>query len=290
MIKQILDSCRLGLLCTLCVFHLPLAAKEIELKLPSGIVASADYRAGEKSKPAVLILHGYLQTRNFPLVYNLADALSGAGYAVLTPTLSLGISHRSQSLACEAIHTHAMQDDVDELRRWTNWLTAQGHKSIVLIGHSFAAIQLLSYEQNHPAAEVKKLVLISLSDMEHKFLSPGRVDKKAAIELATKDKNAMVMFELGFCRQYRSTAPAYLSYVAWTQERVLKVLPGVKVPYEAIFGESDTVVSPTWPEQVRKAGAPVTIIPNANHFFDDSSAEFELLGKLDTILSATPEK
>lgn len=290
MLEKIHATCRLGFLCILCFFHPSLAAKEIELKLPSGIVTSADYRAGEPSKPVVLILHGYLQTRNYPLVYNLTEALSGSGYSVLSPTLSLGISRRSQNLACEAIHTHSMQDDVDELRRWVNWLTEKGHKNIVLIGHSFAAIQLLAYEQNHPAVEVRKLIFISLSDMEHQFFSPGRVDKKAALELAAKDKKALATFELGFCREYRSTAPAYLSYTAWTQERVLKALPKTNIPYVALFGDGDTVVSKTWPEQMRKAGALVSVIANANHFFDDSSAEFELLGKLDNILSGNPAK
>lgn len=292
MLEQISGARCLSLLflCASCLLNHPLVAKELTHKLPSGIIVSADYRAGITSKPVALILHGYLQTRNFPLIYNLADSLSSEGYSVLTPTLSLGVTHRSQSLACEAIHTHSMQDDVNELRYWINWLTARGHKKIVLLGHSFAAVQFLSYVQTQPADEVKQMIFISLSDMEHKFWSTGRVDRKNAVELAKKNTNALENFELGFCRQYRSTAPAYLSYVTWTQERVLAALHKIAIPYVAIFGDSDSVVSKEWPAQVRKAGASVTIIPNANHFFGDSSAEFELFEKISLLLKIIPEK
>lgn len=283
MLKTILDVRWLALLLALCS---PWAsAQEVTIKLPSGIVATADYRVGQPGKPTLLFLHGYLQTRNFPLIYNLADALASEGYTVLSPTLSLGINRRSQSLACEAIHTHSLSDDVEEVRLWVNWLVAKGHGNIVMIGHSFAAIQFLVYAMDKPAPEVSKLVFVSLSDMEHKFFSQGRVDKKAALKLAATDKNALGNFELGFCKQYHSTAPTYLSYVAWTQERVLKTLPQLKIPYAAVFGDADSVVSKQWPAQVRKAGAPVTIIAHASHFFDDSGAEFDLLNQLDSLLA-----
>lgn len=292
MLEQISGAAclRIFFLCALYLVHPALAAKELTHKLPSGIIASADYRAGAPSKPVALILHGYLQTRNFPLIYNLADALSNEGYAVLTPTLSLGVTHRSQSLACEAIHTHSMQDDVNELRYWINWLAGRGHKKIVLIGHSFAAVQFLSYAQIQTAVEVTQMIFISPSDMEHRFWSEGRVDRKNAAEIAVKNRTALESFELGFCRQYRSTAPAYLSYVTWTQERVLDALHKNKIPAVALFGETDTVVSKEWAAQVRKAGVKVTIIPDANHFFDDSSSEFELIEIIARLLQAAPEK
>jgi pimeloyl-ACP methyl ester carboxylesterase len=180
-----------------------------------------------------------------------------------------------------------MPDDVSEVRLWVNWLTTQGHKNIVLIGHSFAAVQFIAYARENPAPEIARMIFLGPSDMEHKFFSPGRVDKKTALKLAARDKNALGNFELGFCKQYRSTAPAYLSYVEWTQERVLQALPKIRIPHIAVFGDGDTVVSKQWPDQVRKAGTQVIMIPDASHFFDDSNADFELLSKLDEILKTT---
>ena len=99
----------------------------------------------QRDKPAVLLLHGFLQTRDFPTVATLARGLRDAGYPVLSPTLSLNIPNRSQSLACEAIHRHSLDDDIGEIARWVDWLKSHGHRSIVLIGHSFGSLQLLAY-------------------------------------------------------------------------------------------------------------------------------------------------
>lgn len=281
---------RLLVLCALSIYYLPLSAKEIEHKLPSGIIISAEYHSGDPAKPAVLLLHAYLQTRNFPLIYNLSNSLSGEGYSTLTPTLSLGVTHRSQSLACEAIHTHSLHDDVEEARYWVNWLVSKGHKKIVLIGHSFAAIQLMDYAQSHPSGFVRKMIFISASDVEHNFSKKGRVDRRNSVELAAKDQKALASFELGFCNDYRSTAPAYLSYISWTQERVLKTLPKLKIPYIAIFGDADTLVSKEWPSQIRKAGGNVFMISHASHFFDDSNAEFDLIEYVSNQLKLIPDQ
>ena len=108
-------------------------AEIAQLEMRPRIYASAEYLAGQRDKPAVLLLHGFLQTREFPTVATLARSLHDAGYAVLSPTLSLGIPNRRQSLACEAVHRHGMEDDIDEIARWVDWLKSRGHRSIVLV-------------------------------------------------------------------------------------------------------------------------------------------------------------
>jgi hypothetical protein len=45
-----------------------------------GIRAGASYQVGEHNKPAILLLHGFLQTREFPTVATLAGGLHDAGY------------------------------------------------------------------------------------------------------------------------------------------------------------------------------------------------------------------
>lgn len=66
----------------------------VDAQLPSGKMASASYQAGNKDQPAVLVLHGFLQTRAFPTVTSIVEAVSTAGYTTLAPTLTLGISRR----------------------------------------------------------------------------------------------------------------------------------------------------------------------------------------------------
>ncbi len=137
---------RAFLVCLL-ISMFPAAAQAaiVQLEVRPGITASAEYLIGERSKPAVLLIHGFLQTREFPTVATLARGLQDASYTVLSPTLSLNIPSRTQSLACEAVHKHSMDEDVDEIGRWVRWLKSNGHRDIVLLGHSFGSLQLLAY-------------------------------------------------------------------------------------------------------------------------------------------------
>ena len=88
----------LGLLVAASAVPVQAGSARIELEVVPGITAEADYWPGEADKPAVLILHGFLQTREFPTVRRLAEALADEGYSVLTPSLTLGLNRRRQSL------------------------------------------------------------------------------------------------------------------------------------------------------------------------------------------------
>ncbi len=69
----------------------------MELDIAPGVTAEADYWPGEADMPAVLILHGFLQTSEFPTVRRLAESLAEEGFSVLTPSLTLGLNRRRQS-------------------------------------------------------------------------------------------------------------------------------------------------------------------------------------------------
>src|SRR5574340_736580 len=141
-------------------------AEIVQLQVRPGIQTSAEYLDGQRDKPAVLLLHGFLQTRDFPTVATLARGLHDAGYSVLSPTLSLGIPNRKTSLACEAVHAHGLNDDVAEIARWVAWLKSQGHRSIVLVGHSFGSMQLRAYLAVRPDSAVKAYIGTSLVEAQ----------------------------------------------------------------------------------------------------------------------------
>jgi dienelactone hydrolase len=67
------------------VFPAAAHAELVQQLMRPGIPASAEYRVGERSKPAVLMLHGFLQTREFSTVATLSRGLHDAGYTVLSP-------------------------------------------------------------------------------------------------------------------------------------------------------------------------------------------------------------
>ncbi|MES9992843.1 MAG: hypothetical protein ABW098_12865 [Candidatus Thiodiazotropha sp.] len=159
--------------------------------MESGLTINAEYLDNESQAPAILILHGFLQTRDSFTLRRLGKALHEAGYRILLPNLSLGINDRRQSLACEAIHNHPMEQDTKEI--------------------------------------------------------------------------------------------AYLSYLAWDQQRVLQAVSTIKPEPTIIFGGDDNRLTPEWKPQLQTLRADIIEIDGANHFFDHTH-EFDLLDSIEQSL------
>jgi pimeloyl-ACP methyl ester carboxylesterase len=252
-------------------------ADEARLTLMNGLIATAAYKAGNPELPAVLILHGFLQTRDSPTVHQLAESLSDIGYTVLSPNLSLGISKRNKSLACEAIHLHSMEDDLKEIDTWVNWLVSKGHNQIVLIGHNYGSLMLIAYLSSHPNPAVRKLIAVSLVDAQVDM--GGQQWQKTETDLQHKfnDKDAsLVQYPLSFCKKYPTSAQNYMSYASWQRTRVLKVLSRLKVPVIIIMGDGDTRLGASWTSALKKANPSLVVIKGADHFMS-GEYEFDLL-------------
>ncbi len=254
-----------------------------ERTLANGKTAVATYQPGKPGKPAVLLLHGFLQTREFPTVVAMATGLSGAGYTVLAPTLSLGLSRRKASLACEALHTHTMEADVREIGDWVDWLAQQGHRQIALVGHSFGSIGVLAYVANKPHPAVYRAVGVGVLDWQH---LPNRAQRSQLLEelprrIARHD-DSIISGALNYCKVYTAPPKAFLSYLRWTRANVLDLMTRSKVPVSVIQGGLDDRMGPDWSDLMARRGAKVQIVPNANHFFDGQS-EFDLQ---DAVLAA----
>lgn len=267
---------RAYLLCLL-ISLFPAAAHAVivQQEIHPGISASAEYLIGERSKPAVLLLHGFLQTREFPTVATLARGLQDAGYTVLSPTLSLNIPSRSQSLACEAVHRHSMDDDVAEIGRWVNWLKSHGHHTIVLLGHSFGSMQLLAYLSLNPDAAVKGLIGASLIEAQIGPVSRPALIAQLENRVSGKQR-ALITQPLSFCRKYTSTPEGLLSYVRWDQPRLLTALKQAPVSVKLIMGDADEMLGRNWIKALKHMQIPMVIVQGANHFMDGQH-EFDLL-------------
>ena len=250
-------------------------AEIIQLQVRPGIHASAEYLDGQRDKPAILLLHGFLQTRDFPIVATLARGLRDAGYPVLSPTLSLNIPNRSQSLACEAIHRHSMDDDIGEITHWVSWLKSRGHRSIVLVGHSFGSLQLLAYLDAKPDKTVKGFFGPSLIET--------RIGMTARAPLITQLKDqvqhgqkTLVSQQISFCKKYLSTPDDLVSYIRWDQPRTLAALKNSPVRTQLIMGGADEMIGATWVKSLKQEKVPMVILAGANHFMDGEH-EFDLL-------------
>lgn len=250
-------------------------AAVVQQTMRPGIPATAEYLAGDRAKPAVLLIHGFQQTREFATVATLARGLNDAGYAVLVPTLSLGVPGRRQSLACEAIHRHGMEDDVAEIARWVAWLKARGHGSIVLFGHSFGSLQGLAYLAGKPDTAVRGYLGISLIEARIGGADRAALVSRLQHSVATH-KRDLVAHPLSFCRKYLATPESLLSYARWDQARVLAILKRPPVPVRLIMGGLDEMAGQDWLGLLQHVQVPMTVIRGANHFMDGEH-EFDLL-------------
>jgi pimeloyl-ACP methyl ester carboxylesterase len=265
-------------------------AEPVSLVMPNGLNALAEYRIGKTDKPAVLLLHGFLQTHQFPTIFRLTEALHAEGYTVLAPTLTLGVPHRKQSLACEAIHTHTLDADADEIKTWLDWLSRQGHTSVHLIGHSMGSTNLLNFVTRHRHPAVQKLIGVSLSEARLLLSAKARktLEQNLRQRLARADRD-LIEHPLGFCKQYRGTPASLLSYVEWSPERILKSLTRKSIPQAYIMGGHDDRLEPGWIPRLKETGRPVAIIAGANHFMDGAH-EFDLLDEVLKELRTPPPR
>jgi len=138
----------------LLLFPVFACAQVVQLALPSGLAVTADYYAGKPDYPRILLVPGFLQTRLAPPMSTLGRALADEGYTVIIPSLSLGYSHRNQTLECEAVHKHTMHGDTAEVAFWISWLNQQSKQPIVLIGHSSGSNVILNYIADKPAKNI----------------------------------------------------------------------------------------------------------------------------------------
>jgi len=264
------------------------AVETVSATLPSGLGVSAGFQRGANSRHAVLVLHGFLTTRHFNTVKSLVAELADSGYTVLAPTLSLGVPTRRASTPCDAVHTHTWEDDLQEVDFWVDWLVSRGYESIVLLGHSSGALQLLSYAADAPPPEVKGVVATSLVYLR-RYTPESVVAREIALaeELAQQSPPPLHGYHLVFCEDFTATPASYLSYIGWTRERVLALLERTTLPLEIIMGGADQRFGPDWRRELSDKGVRVRVVDGASHFFD-ATHEFELHDVVRQSMEAIP--
>lgn len=258
----------------------------MELPLAPDLVAEADYWPGAADMPAVLILHGFLQTREFPTVRRLAESLADEGFSVLTPSLTLGLNRRRQSLACEAVHTHSLQQDVAELTAWTLWLAKRAGKAPVVIGHSTGSVLLAAMLDARQATVAQGLLVSMTAFSDAMGAEASEALRARATESVAEGTEQIELYSLGYCREYATTAAAFLSYLAWDRDRLKQALTGATVPVTVIFGDHDDRADRAWLNSLAVGGVHIRAVAGADHFFD-LAHEFDLLDEVVKVITET---
>jgi pimeloyl-ACP methyl ester carboxylesterase len=260
-------------------------AEQIQAQLPSGLPVNAEFVAADPNNPAVLVLHGFLQTYDFLATRNIVNDLSAMNYTVLAPNLSLGVPNRKQSAQCSAPHAHTFGDDLNEMDFWVKWLRKKGYRRIVLVGHSWGSQHSLGYVLRYPDSPIMAIVAISLVRTHQNAAALKAQGTVANKRLKTSPKSLHV-YKLGFCNKYMTTPKGYLSYSKWSDQHVLDALATLHergFSVYVILGGQDKRIDADWEAAVRERVEKMMEIEGANHFFS-SVSEFDLNDQLERLL------
>ncbi len=261
-------------------------AETLTEQLPNKITVNAEFLPADTQKPAILMIHGFLQTYEFMSTWNIVTGLASMGYTVLAPNLSLGVPNRKQSVQCKAAHTHTFGDDLVEIDYWVQWLANKGYKSIILIGHSWGSQYLLGYSLTHPKAPITAIIAISLV-RTHQAGNIHRLQIKEAGLRLKKHDTSLHSYKLSFCDAFMAAPQTYLSYAEWDDQHVLAALDTLhrrQVPVHVIIGDQDKRIDKQWIKEVEPKVSKLTVVEGANHFFS-AMHEFELNDRLEQIIN-----
>lgn len=264
----------------------PVQAEGLHLTSADGKPLNAEYQSGDARRPAVLVLHGFLQTREFLTTQSIINGLSSMGNGILSPNLSLGVADRQQSMQCQAPHHNTFEDDLREIDVWVQWLRKQGYPSVIIVGHSWGSQHGVGYADAYPRAPIAAVVGVSLVRTEQTPQATARQSAAARGRLTRKDAS-LKPYALSYCKEYMAKPETYLSYARWSDAHVLDVLARLKkrqVPVYVLLGSEDKRSDNAWAKALRVSASEVLVIEGANHFFS-SLHEFELSERLEVILA-----
>lgn len=280
-------------------------AETVEIAGPGGLALVADYRAPinpRPNAPAILMVHGILQTGRFLVVRPLAEALAEKGHPTLSITLSHGVSRRTDPLTCDSLHRYPFEDSLPEIRAWLQWLRQRGHPTAVLVGHSIGANQMLYYAVRTEGPAIRGLVTVALVASERPqlinlFQQTTGKSYDAMVQEAkrlVKERKGDHLLTVPFfaCSQARVTARAFLSYFGPdAPRRPEPLLPAVRIPYLAVHGSADSRAAALAPKvrslQKENPAFRWKEIEAADHFFREFLAE-DLAETVDQFLKGLP--
>jgi len=214
----------------------------------------------------VMIVHGTLGHKDMELIEALQSVFMESGQASLAINLSLNIDDREGFYPCDALHTHKFNDAVDEIETWIRWLTEQGARQIVLLGHSRGANQVVKHVlQGVRSAQMAVLLAPPVTD------AVASADVLQAIDSGSID-DTLEGIDFLHCKNANVLASTYLSYYGPAADSdTIPLLQKVTVPTLVLSGSQDEVV-PTLASRMSEVENPLVThieISGAGHFFRD---------------------
>ncbi|WP_018177029.1 alpha/beta hydrolase [Thioalkalivibrio sp. AKL8] len=240
------------------------------------------------SDGVVLMLHGTLAHGRMEVMAGVQDLLAEHGLNSLSINLSYGIDAREGMFECDAPVRHGVDDHLQEVSLWHEWLQDEGYGPVTLFGHSRGANQVARYLIEHDPDGIRALVLVAAStfdedeaaaDFEEQSGLPLQVMLDRARELQRMNQEETLMEDVRFlyCEELDVTPRAFLGYYEPTRQNdTPSVIRGMQIPTLVIVGSEDDVV-PDLPQKVEavKDSGDITLmtVDGADHFFRDFFAD-----------------
>lgn len=240
------------------------------------------------SDGVVLMLHGTLAHGRMEVMAAVQDLLADHGLNSLSINLSYGIDAREGMFECDAPVRHGIDDHMQEVSLWHQWLQDEGYGPVTLFGHSRGANHMARYMTEHEPEDIKGLVLVAAStfdeeeaaaEYEEQAGTPLQVLLDRAKELQRMDQEETLMEDVRFlyCEELDVTPRAFLgSYEPTSKNDTPTVIRGIQTPTLVIVGSEDDVV-PDLPEKIEavkdSGDISVMTVDGADHFFRDFFAD-----------------
>lgn len=241
------------------------------------------------SDGVVLIMHSFLAHNRMEIIEASQTALLENGLNSLAINVSLDVDNRHGFYDCMIPIRFKLADALDELDAWIAWLKGQGATTVVLMGHSISANQVLTYAASRSKPTVKALVLLAPNTVGHPS-SPARYKDDYDSDLqqvlarakqlvdAGRGDELMTETDFGFCPKATVSAEAFYDFYeqnnAFWNAHVF--LPKTDVPVLVIAGSIDDR-QPNIPEHVEPyvddERVYLTVIEGGDHFFRDLNIE-----------------
>lgn len=237
----------------------------------------------------ILITHSLIQHNGREPIPYVQQLLRDRGYSSLAINYSLGIDNRHGPFDCMAPHRYTIDQSLEEIHAWVNWLKERGARRLILLGHSYGGNEIARYAANNDEEAIRGVVLLGPGTADHRMWSPSgykiRYGKKLKdileradlLVAAGKGDTLMENVDFLFCPQAKVSAASFVSYYRVDPERLLpNLMKAARKPTLFIAASEDNrmpdlnrLVKPF----VDGKRTRLVVIQGAGHFFLDLNSD-----------------
>ena len=254
-----------------------------------GLVLLADLEGDLAADRFVVLVHGTLAHKDMELIEALQLSLTDQDVGSLAISLSFAESAREGMFDCTHPHRHRMDDALEEIDVWLDWVADQRSAPVVLLGHSRGGAQVAWYagERGHDSLEGVVLMApayeTSLADRMKSYEGRYGADlghfireARALIEAGQPDALIDVPGFL-YCPDTQASAEAVISYYDDEDRRDSPTMTARSTLPTLVIAASEDNVVPLVEERFQALSetprVTLEVIQDAGHMFLDFYAE-----------------